>query len=603
MSFIAGAYRLDNSPIEQSLLTPWQNLNTRLNGPIGFAQIAPRRPFFDPDSRCSVVFDGKLDNREDLTTTLSGYPHLLQQQSDEAYILAAYLRWGDDTARHLLGDFAFAVWNAPANKLFLARDPLGIRPLYYSISSGYFVFASTVEILLKNPLVSTELKEETALWYLYDGNSGLEKDTFYKHIYFLPGSQQIRIHDKQIHVSAYYKLPEHPPGKWPPLAEVRAEFRALLSKVIRDHTRGGNGSVGLMLSGGVDSSSLACVAADLKIPLHAYSLVFDQYPEMDERKYSTAVSSHYGFPHTLVHADDCTAFAKFNEWLPFFTDPCFNPFDATTFKIMAQARSDGKHIMLMGHGGDHILNGNARYLADWFVSARWRDLHEQVQQHARQWNRSYLRAFLVNALYPLSPSILQRRIESRRWSGATRWVPDHLPKQYRFPRILNDIRSGPHGWWYSLRSQLLNIANSPHSHMVRLMELFGMQLRLPFFDIRLVEFILRTPPEAIYRNGMIKMILRESLADILPSTILERRDKAAFVPLVHAGLQQRRLFLEGLLQDSELERRGYVIPQIWKQDVKSFLTEKTPPHWAPWRSLTLEMWLRHREGRLPALES
>jgi hypothetical protein len=117
-----------------------------------------------------------------------------------------------------------------------------------------------------------------------------------------------------------------------------------------------------------------------------------------------------------------------------------------------------------------------------------------------------------------------------------------------------------------------------------------------------VEFILRTPPEAIYRNGMIKMILRESLTDLLPPIIQERRDKAAFVPLARAGLKQRRLYLEGLLKDSQLERRGYVNPENWKQDVHNFLQQEAPPHWAPWRSLTLEMWLRHREGQLPPLQ-
>jgi asparagine synthase (glutamine-hydrolysing) len=132
---------------------------------------------------------------------------------------------------------------------------------------------------------------------------------------------------------------------------------------------------------------------------------------------------------------------------------------------------------------------------------------------------------------------------------------------------------------------------------------FGLEVRNPLTDVRLVEFALRAPPDAFYRDGVTKWLLRQSLRDVLPPPVRDRTDKASFAPLSAHGLQRRRAFVEALLDDAELGRRAYVRPEPWARAIRGYLEAgaSEPLSWAAWRSLTLEMWLRAREGRLPAL--
>ena len=214
----------------------------------------------------------------------------------------------------------------------------------------------------------------------------------------------------------------------------------------------------------------------------------------------------------------------------------------------------------------------------------------------------YIRRLAISAMFPLIPGWMQRANESRRFSTGKEWMPASLRQQYNID-IMPTCYSGQNGWWYQLRNQLSQVGQSPGArHLDRMMQSFGLEERQPFLDTRLFEFILRTPREAFYRDGMTKMLLRESLHDILPPIIRERTDKGNLSPLMNFGLSQRKAFVEALLNDSELERRGYVQPKAWKHSIQSYMKSERTLFWSHWRSLTLEMWLRVQTGRLPNLE-
>jgi asparagine synthetase B (glutamine-hydrolysing) len=182
------------------------------------------------------------------------------------------------------------------------------------------------------------------------------------------------------------------------------------------------------------------------------------------------------------------------------------------------------------------------------------------------------------------------------------WLPPHIEAQYqpRTPRL----PWGPRAWWHALHDAFANAGQTPNgSHWDRMGRRFGLEPRNPLLDVRLVQFVLRTPPHAFQRDGVPKWLLRQSLHDVLPPLVRDRSDKGSFAPLGSHGLRQRRTFVEALLLDSELERRGYVRPEAWGHAIRSLLDDaEAPVPWAAWRSLTLEMWLRAGEKRLPALE-
>jgi asparagine synthase (glutamine-hydrolysing) len=258
----------------------------------------------------------------------------------------------------------------------------------------------------------------------------------------------------------------------------------------------------------------------------------------------------------------------------------------------------------MGHGGDHLLTGSARYSADLLLQGRWRTLREQVSTRARLTNRSFPSVFLTDALAPLAPEGMKRLLRRRPRSPVLKtWMPADLQSPNRPDRRSRGF-SGRNAWWYELRSQWDRFGQDPNqAYLDRTLRLFGMELRQPFLDVRLVNFVLRAPPEAVYRNGTTKMLLRDALRNSLPPLVRDRRHRTGVSPLIESGLRQhRRVFVEALLEDSELERRGYVLPGPWKSAVQTFLQGDNRGFWSYWHSLTLEMWLRVQVGRLPELK-
>lgn len=624
MSAIAGVLRLDDRPVDRLLL---EALTTAAPGgvvdAVGYWQDGPaalghalwhvtpesiheQPPLRDQASGCLIVFDGRLDNRPQLASALAGCGCLLDQDSDAAYALSAYLHWGEGAPERLLGDFAFAIWDPRARRLLLARDPLGMRPLFYSLHNHRLAFASTLEQLLADPELPRELNEPALVGYLYGGSSLPPEQTCYRFVSHVPGGHRLTVSGRQAQLTRYWHWPEQPPEPRPATGSDAEEFRGLLAEAVRCRIRSIT-PVGLLLSGGLDSSSIACLAGHLHeregTPrVQAYSLVFDEFSECDERAYSTAAASRVGLKHTLLPADDCSALSHLEQWLPIFSEPFFGPYDGTQLKLFAQARADGMRVLLMGHGGDHLLSGSAHYLADWVLQRRWRELHKQVRARAVTAKRSYLRSFISSALLPLVPTWTQRIAAYRPDPCALAWMPAHLRKQHDLYGPLA-IAAGRSAWWYQLRRQLSRFGQYSHeAYMDRLARLMGVQVWQPLLDVRLIRFVLRTPPDAFYRNGTTKVLLRESLRDILPPQIRDRPDKPGLGLLIDVGLRQRRrAFVEALLVDSELERRRYVLPRRWKSTVQTFLQGDDQPFWYCWRSLTLEMWLRVQEGRLPPL--
>jgi asparagine synthase (glutamine-hydrolysing) len=627
MSAIAGAVDLHGRPLDGSLLEALTTLaaGNRADargcwheGAVGLghvlAAVTPEscgeaQPLRDPGTGCVIVFDGRLDNRAELDGCLAGSPLPRSVPTDAAYTLAGYLQWGVDVVDHLIGDFALAIWDPRARQLMLARDPLGTRPCYYSHRPDRLTFASTLEQILNDSSLPRELDEDAVTAYLTGDEEVRGQRTCYRHVRSLPGGHQLTLRGDQSRLRRYWHWPAQPPPPRPATRAHAEEFRELFTEAVRCRLRS-SAPVGLLLSGGLDSSAVAAVVGhpdrqDGAGPLRSYSLVFDQFLACDERNYSIAAAAHHRLPQTFVPGDECWALSHVDEWLPVFTDPYFLPYHGIHFKMLGAARLDGVRTILMGHGGDHLLTGSARYLSDWLLQGRWSDLHQQVAAHARLTKRSYPRTFAADVLVPLMPDPVRRRLKQHRKSGSGEkpWLPadlQHPPQRQE----TNSRDNGRSAWWYSLRRQWDRFGQDPNqAYLDRLARLFGLEVRQPFLDVRLIDFVLRVPPEALYRDGTPKLLLREALGDLLPPVIRTRRSRGSLSPLIEFGLRRnRRAFVEALLEDSELEQRGYILAEPWKAAIQTFLQGDNRHFWSYWRTLSLEMWLRASAGRLPSRE-
>ena len=277
--------------------------------------------------------------------------------------------------------------------------------------------------------------------------------------------------------------------------------------------------------------------------------------------------------------------------------------DGLSYRALQAIRDDGVRALLTGSGGDVLFMGSARYFATWLLEGRWALLRDQLRRKRETGRFGYTYQFAAWALYPLMPAAVQREVRRRRYglSPLERWMPPAVQARYREEKAAL-VPTGRYGWWKTVRNDVDVLARTPQTaYFDRLMRLYGLESRHPLLDRRLAEFALRAPPDVFFRDGIERWIVVEALRDLLPPVVRDRRDKAAAAPLLYYGLRERRAgFVRALLVDSELERRGYVLPGPWAHDVERFLqgADDVPL----WPSLSVELWLRHREGRLPPLE-
>jgi len=549
-----------------------------------------------------VVFEGRLDNAGELRSLL-GADAPGAEGGAPALVLAAYMRWGAEHVTRLRGDFALAAWDPRDRSLVLARDPLGAKRVCFAQDGNRLLFASTPEQIIRGAGVSAEVNEDVLLWYLYGASPWPERQTFFDRIASLPGGHRLIARDGHVDVARYWHWPEEAPQRLIDRADAVDEFRSLFDDAVRcrmpDHEQ-----VAVCLSGGLDSGAVAAVAgtardAGASADVRLYSLVFDDLYALDEREYSGAIAQRTGFPHALVPADELWTLAHLEAWLPHFSEPFMGASDAAIHALLGRARADGAQRVLFGHGGDHVATGSARYLADWLVHGRLsgvvRELHGQVAAG----RGSFGRRLAVAALFPLAPERVQRAMESRHGFPPREWIPTELGERHGADRP-TPVHVGPKAWWYGLRDGLAGFGQLPIAGYDGMLRSFGLEHGNPFLDVRICELVLRVVPDALYRNGTTKMILREALHDVLPPIVRDRPDKAVMTPLLHRGLRERRRrFVEALLVDSELERRGYVVGHAWKRMVEAYLAGADPLATQCWISLTAELWLRGLEGRVP----
>lgn len=550
----------------------------------------------DPRSGCVALFAGRLDNGLELRTRLGEHDDLLAHRNDAMLLLAGYQKWGSSLAERLRGDFALAVWDPRQATLLLARDPIGVSPLYYARRRGVLFFASELERLLAHPEIPDQLNDSALLTYLY----ALPRSTrsFYAHAQQVPAGHVLESTPTSFRSFRFWTWPERPSTRRVALAAATEEFRQLLEESLR--ARLAQGQVAIFLSGGLDSSGICALAGHLsrreglERP-RVYSKIYDRFASCDEREYARAVVRPHGLEHTELVADSWWTLSRFAEWLPRFTEPYFGPYDDGVRRMLAQAGADGCRVAITGHGGDDLLTGSIRYLSGWLLRGHVRGVWHELSAQSRRGNRGRVRGLAAGVVLPLAPPSVEAWLRFRRPLPLRAWMPPRLRGAVEPERRIG--RYGRHASWYLLRDVLAGQSHPGfHAYLARMTSSFGLELTIPYLDARLASFVLELPPELLQREGRTKAILRDGLRDVIPASVVERTDKTTLHPLSDYGLRRQAGVLRALARDSELERRELVAAHAWQDGIERRLAGEQVPIWY---SLTLELWLRHRAGRLP----
>ena len=482
----------------------------------------------------AVAADARLDDRRALCDALNVPRHERDAVAGGALVLKAYARWGKHCANHLLGDYAFAVWDAKAHTLFCARDHIGARPFYYAQTPGGFAFASTVEGVLAAPGVAGEFDELSVAEHLTGIALFSTTRTFFKAVRKLPPGHVLAIDcapdSCRAAAPARYWRPEDAPRLPPATDDQYAEgFLAIYSQAVADRLRGPD-PIGVHVSGGLDSSSVAVLAArQLRQEGRPPPLAFDWLPPLGDRppqpehakEYALvdAVCAEAGLQvrHCTMGSDDITALLRRDGTLP-------GAMVGNEDAVQRRAQSAGVGVMLSGWGGDEGASFNGRgTLESMLLRGHWR----RLAMVCRARGIGPWRLLLDHVLPLIAPALM---LELRRLRHGK---PLRARRGFADPSFRRRLRPRPEPvprYSSARRSQLALLQSA---HLSARIEDWaasgarrGIDYRYPLLDRRMLEFALGLPPEQFQRGPASRLLMRRALRSVLPAEVCWHASKA-----------------------------------------------------------------------------
>ncbi|MBA3364661.1 MAG: asparagine synthase (glutamine-hydrolyzing) [Actinobacteria bacterium] len=483
---------------------------------------AGHQPMYDPGRGTTIVFNGMIYNFAELRERLHADGETFVSDCDTEVVLKAYGRFGPECVRHLRGMFAFSVWDPDADQLFLARDRLGIKPLYYAHTGERFLFASQVKALLRTGLLPRRLSPAGLASYLTYGAVS-EPLTAIDGVRALPAGHTALVRRGELRLARYW-APPRDEASVPAGEDAARSLRGLLEETVERHLVS-DAPLGVFLSGGIDSSILAAVAARHTDRLRTVSVVFDD-PELSEAPYTRLMAAHVGSEHVQVdlRPDDLLR----------YLDSAFGAMDQPTFDgintyvVSRAAAMTGLKVALSGLGADELFDGYG-YVRRVAALERARLVPQPLRRTAGRalgalvgaGRGAKLGEWLSAPATPGSSYDLLRRVflpeELRALSGVNGdGTPPALDRE---SDLFNQI-------------SVLDLTNYTKNVLLRDTDAMSManslEVRVPYLDHELVERALRLPARTKGRN---KALLLAACSDLLPREVTSRRKQAFVLPI------------------------------------------------------------------------
>jgi len=559
MPGIAGLYQVDKATVHAEAIAPMVEAQKHRapdgcsiwrEGAVALAQLqmhtipavaGQESPLVSRDGMMVLVSDARIDNREELFSALALTGEDRRTVSDAALILRSYALWGTRCVDHLIGAFAFALWDAHESHIFCARDHAGVRPFYYYVDGQRFAFASEVNGVLAHPDITGTANEERIADFLSHVHLS-DEYTFYREVLRLPAGHCAVVNTSGLTKRRYWEwqLPEQ--LNLPSPEAYQERFRSIFGEAVRCRLRG-EGGVGSLLSGGLDSSGITTMAAKLSAePLPTFSAVFDQSSDSDERRYIQAVVDGSNCAPTFVDGHDHDPIRDLSYLASRTGKPSIGLSPSLLWMLYGSVSDTGLTTVLDGHGGDEVLSKGHGYINELASNRRWWALAREIIGVSRQEGGNWLKFFLLYWLrFGRVPARVARRlrrlIRSIGDTSEMNMAPIELVAEAFASRTnaAERQREAMRSMYGAATEREQHLTILSHSLQVEALEelnqlghLRGVEPRVPYWDIRLVKFCLSLPTEVKYTRGVGRQILRKSLKGMLPDIIATRRDKAIF---------------------------------------------------------------------------
>lgn len=564
---------------------------------------AAAQPMATPDGNSVLCFNGEIYNYRELAEELRGLGHSFATHSDTEVLLAAWRQWGETCLNRLNGMFGFALWDAGRRILFAARDRFGEKPFLFVRRPGLFAFASEYKALLALQGVGADLDLPRLARFLVSGAEGLdsERATLFSAIeQLLPGEcLTLGLDDLSLSIRRYWEVR---PGPAPALSEAEAfaRFGELLADSVSLRLRS-DVPVGSCLSGGLDSSSIVCLARralGAGVPYHVF---VGRFPgtSVDEWDYARQVIEATGATAHVVEPQPERLAAELPDFLWANELPVNSTSQYAQYCVFRLARERGITVLLDGQGADEILGGYEQYFAPYLAACRAAGIEVDEAAIRRRYPQA-LDSGTMGLKRRLPPGVkrLLARLSGRGSDPALGLAPGLLePAGQTTP---------PEGF-DALRRSLFR--DSFQGHLPTLLRYgdrnsmaHSREVRLPFCDHRLAELAFSLPLPLLMGDAQTKRLLRESMAGILPDPIRTRWNKQGFLPPQDLWLRGGLGALaEEIIQSAEFAGRGLWNVPWWRSVLARFQAGESALAWTLWRPLIAESWFRHFLARVAAM--
>jgi len=572
-----------------------------------------QQPMSNEDGTVWIVFNGEIYNSPELRPMLEQRGHRYATHSDTETIVHLYEEYGDHCVDYMRGMFAFAIWDTRRKRLFCARDRVGIKPFYYAIAGDRFAFASEIKALIELPGFKPELNRRALPEFFAFGYISSEETLFDDVRKLLPGHHlviDLERGDTEPRITQYWDLdvsaPEYPLSE----ADYIAQFRDLFSEAVRIHLRS-DVPLGVFLSGGLDSSSIAAEMAALrKDSIQTFSVGYaeDQYNELP---YARQVAEHIRAEHNEVILGPEDFFASLPQVIWHEDEPVVWPSSIALFHVSRLAKEKVK-VVLTGEGADEVLAGYLKYRVTLWNLRNGPLYRKFVPQPIRQLAKNALDSGLVPdwVLRKLRHSFLYypHTFEKIYFDNFYSVFPQDQQPQLLSSQLMNELYEvdayansmrffparGSNG---NLLNRLLYL--DIKTYLVELLMkqdqmsmAASIESRVPFLDHKLVEFASRIPARHKIRSFSGKYLLRRVMANRLPVEVL-RRNKKGFPTPIRPWLRNQ-LFgkLSAILTDGRMAERGLIQPAYVQRLLNAHRGGDSGATEGCWRLLNFELWSR-----------
>lgn len=551
-----------------------------------------------------ITADARIDNRDELSKDLGLRDE--EDVSDSYFILKAYQEWGEECPDKLLGDFAFAIWDRENERLFCARDHMGVKPFYYYLSNNRFLFTTEIKALFNIPEVPYKLNELQLAFYLsgiYDERSL----TFYKDIFRLPSAHYMTIDNKKSKIRRYWKLDPNLETILDSDEEYTQKFLEIFTESVRCRLRSLH-PIGFELSGGLDSSSIVCVAKsilkknDNDTQINTFSQVYNDIKECDESYYINKIIDLGGINPYYLDADQISPLNEIGNILWYLEEPFFANNRHSFWILYKNMQKKGTRVLLTGMDGDTTVSHGHNYLKELATTFKWKKLINEINTLSTQFNKDIPKIILNKLILPMAPEsivkwwVINIHKNPRVMFNNTEFVNKLDFKNYSKPyRKFNFTAKNTKEYHY------MTLINGIHQSLLEVLDRntapFSIEPRHPFYDKRLIEFCYSIPTEQKIRSGWGRWLLRNTMEDILPREVQWRHDKINFAPVRDRNLILfEKEYLDKLIYKNSEILKDYIDLDEFKAMYEKYKSRsKGYNHKLIEKLVLVIIWLEHSE--------